>query len=66
MKFIGIDLHTNRFTCCYRDERLSDRPGDRVTKTFELDDAGLAAFYATLTVWTLPRLVDTVKRLVLS
>jgi hypothetical protein len=30
MQFIGIDLHTNRFTCCYRDERLSDRPQDRV------------------------------------
>jgi hypothetical protein len=26
MQFIGIDLHTNRFTCCYRDERLSDLP----------------------------------------
>jgi transposase len=49
VNFIGIDLHTNRFTCCYRDERLSDRPADRVTKTFELDEAGLAAFYATLT-----------------
>ncbi|MDR0641100.1 MAG: IS110 family transposase, partial [Treponema sp.] len=49
MRFIGIDLHTNRFTCCYRDERLSDCPGDRVTKTFELNEAGLAAFYATLT-----------------
>jgi transposase len=52
MNFIGIDLHTNRFTCCYRDERLSDRPGDRVTKTFELDESGLAAFYATLTADT--------------
>jgi hypothetical protein len=30
MNFIGIDLHTNRFTCCYRDGRLSDRPADRV------------------------------------
>jgi transposase len=49
MNFIGIDPHTNRFACCYRDERLSDRPADRVTKTFELDEAGLAAFYATLT-----------------
>jgi transposase len=52
MNFIGIDLHTNRFTCCYRDERLSDRPADRITKTFELDEAGLAAFYATLTADT--------------
>ncbi|MDR3166609.1 MAG: hypothetical protein LBT93_01590 [Treponema sp.] len=52
MLFIGIDLPTNRFTCCYRDERLSDRPQDRVTKTFNLDEAGLAAFYATLTADT--------------
>ena len=49
MIFIGIDLHTNRFTCCYRDERRSDRPQDRVVKTFELNEAGLAAFFATLT-----------------
>jgi hypothetical protein len=49
MNFIGIDLHTNRFTCCYRDERLSDRPQDRVTKTFSLNGEGLAAFYAALT-----------------
>jgi hypothetical protein len=28
MTFIGIDLHTNRFTCCYRDGRISDHPGD--------------------------------------
>jgi transposase len=52
MNFIGIDLHTNRFTCCYRDERISDRPQDRVMKTFDLDDKGLAAFYATLTADT--------------
>jgi transposase len=49
MNFIGIDLHTNRFTCCYRDERRSDLPPDRVMRTFELDEEGLAAFYATLT-----------------
>jgi transposase len=30
----------------------ADRPQDRVTKTFELNDAGLAAFYATLTADT--------------
>ena len=23
MNFIGIDLHTNQFTCCYRTERAS-------------------------------------------
>ena len=49
MHFTGIDPHTNRFTCCYRDERRSDRPQDRVMKTFELNEAGLAAFFATLT-----------------
>jgi hypothetical protein len=43
MTFIGIDVHTNRFTCCYRDGRLSDRPEDRVTKTYDLNEAGLAA-----------------------
>jgi hypothetical protein len=30
MNFIGIDLHTNRFTCGYRDEYCLDRPEDRV------------------------------------
>ncbi|MDR3139719.1 MAG: hypothetical protein LBT95_08620 [Treponema sp.] len=52
MTFIGIDLHTNRFTCCYRDGRLSDRPQDRVVKTFDLNEGGPAAFYATLTADT--------------
>jgi transposase len=52
MNFIGIDLHTNRFTCCYRDERLSDHPQDRVMKTFDPDEKGLAAFCATLTADT--------------
>jgi hypothetical protein len=54
--FIGIDLHTNRFTCCYRDEKSSvDNPKERVrkrsfrAKTFELDEMGLAMFYRTLT-----------------
>jgi len=51
MNFIGIDLHTNRFTCCYRDEHSpADKPAQgRVIKTFELDTEGLAAFYRTLT-----------------
>jgi transposase len=49
-QFIGIDLHTNRFTCCYRDEKSSvDNPKERVMKTFELDEVGLAMFYRTLT-----------------
>jgi transposase len=45
MQFIGIDLHTNRFTCCYRDERSAEKR----LETFELNGAGLAAFYRTLT-----------------
>jgi transposase len=45
MNFIGIDLPTNRFTCCYRDDRS---PGKRA-ETFDLNGAGLASFYTTLT-----------------
>ena len=53
MNFIGIDLHTNRFTCCYRTERSKvEDPKDRVIQTFELTHDGLAAFYATLTADT--------------
>jgi len=54
MNFIGIDLHTNKFTCCYRDEKSSteDPKTDRVIKTFTLDDKGLGAFYQTLTAET--------------
>lgn len=50
MNFIGIDLHTNRFTCCYRTERSKvDDQKDREIRTFELNSEGLKAFYATLT-----------------
>jgi transposase len=50
MTFIGIDLHTNRFTCCYRDEKPSaDRKDGKRTETFELSAYGLAQFYPTLT-----------------
>jgi hypothetical protein len=37
MQFIGIDLHTNKFTCSYRDENTSPdaKKGNR-TETFEL------------------------------
>ena len=44
-QYIGIDLHTNKFTCCYRNETTADKR----TETFELTEAGLAAFYGTLT-----------------
>jgi transposase len=47
-QFIGIDLHTNRFTCCYREEGSADRR----LETFELDTLGLALFYRTLTAET--------------
>jgi transposase len=51
MIFIGTDLHTNKFTCCYRDEHSStdDPTRGRVIKTFELNTAGLEAFFQTLT-----------------
>jgi len=47
MTFIGIDLHTNRFTCCYRNGH-SPADGKR-TETFDLTAVGLADFYRTLT-----------------
>jgi hypothetical protein len=35
MNFTGIDLHTNRFTYCFRTERSrADDPKDRVITTF--------------------------------
>ena len=54
MNFIGIDLHTNKFTCCYRSDKSSteDTQKDRVIETFMLDTEGLAAFYRTLTADT--------------
>jgi hypothetical protein len=53
MNFIGIDLHTNRFTCCYRNERSSvDNPHDKKIETFELTGFGIAQFLKTLTADT--------------
>jgi len=50
MQFIGIDLHTNRFTCCYRDEKSPlNGKGGKTTETFELTDYGMARFCRTLT-----------------
>jgi transposase len=58
MQFIGIDLHTNRFTCCYRDE---DPPVDgKRTETFELSAYGLSQFYTTLTKETYVLLEATI------
>ena len=50
MNFIGIDLHTNKFTCCYRDETpfKEDPKKGRVIETFTLDADGLRSFYLTL------------------
>ena len=45
MQFVGIDLHTNRFTCCYRGEEKEKKE----TATFELTAYGMAQFYQTLT-----------------
>ena len=49
MQFIGIDLHTNRFTCSYRDEHSPPeaKRGKRI-ETFELTGEGLGKFYQTL------------------
>ena len=44
MKFVGIDLHTNRFTCCY----LFDNSTEKQTETFGLDTEGLFSFYSTI------------------
>ena len=53
MQFIGIDLHTNRFTCCYRDENSQgDGRSEKQTETFELSEYGLMQFYQTLTAET--------------
>jgi len=50
MQFIGVDLHTNRFTCCYRDENGGpEGKGKKETETFELSDYGIAQFCQTLT-----------------
>ena len=50
MQFIGIDLHTNKFTCSYRDEHTpADAKKGKMTATFELTGIGLSDFYRTLT-----------------
>jgi len=45
MQFVGVDIHTNRFTCCYRDEKKNSKE----TATFELTKRGIADFIRTLT-----------------
>jgi len=48
MQFIGIDLHANKFTCCYRYEN-SGQDGKKETVTFELSPYGMTEFCRTLT-----------------
>lgn len=43
MEFIGIDLHTNRFTCCYLDEE-----GNKRMKTYELSSTDIGLFLRTV------------------
>jgi transposase len=50
MQFIGIDLHTDKFTCSYRDEQsTADAKKGKRTETYELNNIGLYNFYKTLT-----------------
>jgi transposase len=44
MKYVGIDLHTNRFTCCY----LGEEHKEKRIETFNLDAEGLKSFYSTI------------------
>ena len=39
MRFIGIDLHTNRFTACFLDES-----GSKSIITYDLDATGIEMF----------------------
>jgi transposase len=58
MEFIGIDLHTNKFTCSYRDasvtviQTAADVKKGRRIVTYNLDECGLAEFMKTLTAET--------------
>jgi transposase len=53
MQFIGVDLHTNKFTCCYRDgDSGLEGKGKKETATFELSDYGIAEFIQTFTQQT--------------
>lgn len=44
MVFLGIDLHTNCFTCCFLSQE-----GARKIQSFELNNSGFAEFLPTLT-----------------
>ena len=53
MNFIGIDLHTNRFTCCYLDE-----DGKRMMKTYELNSTDIENFLQTVSTSTTNVLIE--------
>jgi len=44
MKYVGIDLHTNRFTCCY----LYDNSKEKKIETFDLNEEDLCRFFKTI------------------
>jgi hypothetical protein len=45
MNFIDIDLHTKRFTCCFRmDRSKANDLKDRKIKIFELNSGGWLRF----------------------
>ena len=53
MQFIGVDLHTNKFTCCYRyDKPQPDWKGEKWTQTFSFDALEFKGFCDSLTPQT--------------
>ena len=61
MQFIGIDVHTNKFTCCYRDEHSpSEAKKGQWTQTFYFTPSGIDAFCDTLTPETYVLLEATI------
>ena len=62
MQFIGIDLHTNQFTCCYRDDSTQpDTKSGKRMRTFSLvDPLNMMDFYRTLTADTYVLLEATI------
>ena len=44
MNFIGIDLHTNRMTCCYRSEGSEQK----LMASYGLDNEGIRSFLKTV------------------
>ena len=53
MKYVGIDLHTNRFTCCFLDEE-----GHKRIKTFVLNKKDIALFLDSVDVYKTRVLVE--------